>query len=154
MKTIKTMLVAGVLSVGFAMAANAAVFVKYDGVDGEAKDAQWEGAGTLWLTTESDPVAIGLLLPAVQKVRSAARPARAATVRMRAFESFELTDTDAGMQWTLHDATAAPAGENRVKIAYSCKDWRNLRTGETGSDCARPAARGNVETEFKVEKGE
>lgn len=155
MNNVKTILAAAALTVGFAGAANAAVYVKYDGIDGEAKAAEWSG-NSVWLTMDNDPVAIGLLLPAVQKVRAAA-PRRGKTgggPRVRVFDGFEYTDTRTGMSYVLHDAKASPAGGNRVRIDYRCKDWRNDRTGAQGSDCGGRARKGNAETTWKVEEGE
>lgn len=135
MNMMKTLMIAGAMAVGMAASANAAIYIKFDGVDGDVKAADWDGANTLWLTTDKDPQAIGLLLPAVQKVREAAPRSRSGGPHVRVFDGFEVTDTSAGMTYMLHDAKAAPAGENRVKITYRCKDWRNLSTGEKGSDC-------------------
>ncbi|MEO1137074.1 MAG: hypothetical protein AAFW68_10790 [Pseudomonadota bacterium] len=161
MTNVKTFLAAAALTIGCAGAANAASFVKFDGIDGEAKAAEWGGGNTLWLTMNEDPQAIGLLLPAVQKVRAAA-PRRSNTgggPRVRVFDGFEYTDTRTGMSYVLHDAKASPAGGKRVRIDYRCKDWRNNRTGAQGSDCVQARAMrsskgGNVETTWKVEEGE
>lgn len=129
----------------------AAAYIKFDGVDGEAKSASFgRGSGgmqSLDLTTGEDPVAIGLLLPAVQKVREAASRASRAG-RPKSFSSFEFSD--GRNTYVLHDATAHPNGANRVKVLFRCKDWTDA-AGKQGTDCAR---KGNVETEWKVEKGE
>lgn len=85
MKKLTILLAASLIAAAFAAPASAAVFMKYEGVDGEAKSASFgPGSGgmqSLDLTTGEDPVAIGLLLPAVQKVREAASRSSAAHPR-------------------------------------------------------------------------
>lgn len=159
MKKLTILLAASAIAAAFTAPASAAIYMKYDGVDGEAKAASFgRGSGamqSLDLTINEDPVAVGLLLPAVQGAREAASSMRAAPGRPKRFSTFELTDDSAGKTWTLHDAQAIPGGgAHKVKILFRCKDWSSFRTGRTGSDCAAPGRKGNVETEFKVEKGE
>lgn len=137
--------------------ANAAWYAKFDGVDGDFKSAQFSGAHTLYLTApEDDPSAVALLLPAVQKVREAA-PARS-----RATRSFQSVELRSGRKtYTLYGARVQATGKpNRVKVTYRCKDWRELRSGRTGSDCPQAAygkdggKDGKAETTWKVEEGE
>lgn len=60
---------------------SAAVFVKYDGVDGEAKDNKPAKVKRL---DKSSPKTAGLLLPAVQKVKGAsAKPQKRKVVRKK-----------------------------------------------------------------------
>lgn len=158
MLNFKTMLAAGAMATALASAAFASpAYIKFDGVDGEVKSASFGrasgGMQSLDLTTGEDPVAIGLLLPAVQKVREAASRS-SAQGRPRSFSTLRFEDDRAGKIWTLHNAQATPAGRgNRVKILFRCKDWTDMATGEQGSDCAG-ARNGKVETTWKVEKGE
>jgi len=159
MNTLKTLVAAAALTVGLAGAANAAIHVKYEGVEGNIQSASWGGGNTLWLTTGEDPVEVGLLLPAVQAAREAARRSKSSAGRARTFDEFEVTDTASGKSWTLYDAVAKPAGGNRVRIDYRCKDWEDLRSGRVGSDCPQAYGKdgkkgGNVEFEWKVEEGE
>lgn len=150
MKKLTLLLAACAASASFAASANAAAYVKYDGVDGEAKSAQWSGDNKLYLTTDQDPQAVGLLLPAVQAAREAAR--RTSSGRARSFAKFEIED--GGKRYTLHNAQVRPTSNpHRVEITYRCKDWKNLRNGKTGSDCGG-VRKGHVETTWKVEEGE
>lgn len=150
-------LAAGAMTAGIAEPAHAAGYLKMGDIKGEVKAVSWgasrAGAQTLWITTEEDPQQIGLLLPAVQKVREAA--ARRSAPRGRSVSSFELTD--GGKVFTIYGAQIQPTSRaNRVKVVYRCKDWRDSRTGKTGGDCAEAAGKkgGNVEYEWKVEEGE
>lgn len=121
-------------AIGYAASADAAAYIKFDGVDGEAKSAEWRG-DTLVLTTGEDPVAVGLLLPAVQAAREAAR--RVPSGRPRKVASFEI---DAGgRSWTLRDATISPTNDpHTVEIDSRCREWTDNRTGKSGGDCAAP----------------
>ncbi len=152
MKKLTICLGAIAVAISFAASANAAAYIKFDGVDGEAKSAEWSGDRTLYLTTEDEPEAVGLLLPAVQAAREAARSTKSA--RGRSFDAFEVED--GGVRYTLYDAQIQPTGEDRrVEVSYRCKDWTNLRSGETGSDCAQPR-RGKIagrEATWKTEEG-
>ncbi|PQA89641.1 hypothetical protein [Hyphococcus luteus] len=155
MKKLTCLLAAGASAVAFAASAHAAAYIKFDGIDGEAKAAEWRGANTLYLTTEEEPQAVGLLLPAVQAAREAARRTSA---RGRTVDEFEIED--AGKRWTLYDAKVMPTRDPyTVEISYRCKDWTDMRSGRKGSDCASAYGKdgkkgGNVETTWKVEKGE
>lgn len=149
MTKLKILTAAAAMAALLAAPANAAWYAKFDGVDGDFKSAQFSGAHTLYLTApEDDPSTIALLLPAVQKVREAAP-------RPRATRSFQSVELRSGRKtYTLYGARAQATGKaNRVKVTYRCKDWRELRTGRTGSDCPQ-AASGKVETTWKVEEGE
>lgn len=151
MKKFVISLAAAAVAISFTASANAAAYIKFDGVDGEAKSAEWRGGNTLVVTTGEEAVLIGLLLPAVQKAREAA--SRPAPGRARKVAQFEIED--GGKSWTLHDATISPTGDpHTVEIAYRCKDWTDARSGKSGSDCPGAARKGEVEAEWKVEKGE
>lgn len=153
-------LAAAAVAISFAASANAAGYIKFDGVDGEATSAEWRGGNTLVITTGEEAVLVGLLLPAVQAAREAA--SRPAPGRARKVAAFEIED--GGKSWTLHDATIRPTGDpHTVEIDYRCKDWIDARSGKSGSDCPGAARAGygkdgakggNVEYEWKVEEGE
>lgn len=134
MKKLACSLAAAAVAIGFAASANAAAYIKFDGVDGEAKSAEWRG-DTLVLAIGEDPVAVGLLLPAVQKVREAAR--RVPSGRPRKVATFEI---DAGgRSWTLRDAIVSPTNDPyTVEISARCKEWTDNRTGKSGGDCVAP----------------
>ncbi|MEZ5892471.1 MAG: hypothetical protein R3C58_04905 [Parvularculaceae bacterium] len=153
MSNLKKILAAGAIAAALMEPAFAAAYIKFDGVDGEAKSASFgRGSGgmqSLDLTTGEDPVAVGLLLPAVQSAREAAR--RTGAGRPKSFSSFSFDD--GRKTWTLHDATATPNGPNAVKILFRCKDWLDQATGAEGSDCGG-AGKGKVEASWKIEKGE
>jgi len=160
MNALKTILAAGAMTIALIGVSNAAWYAKFDGVDGDVQAASWGGGNTLWLTTGEDPTEVGLLLPAVQTAREAARNAKTSAGRPKKFSEFELTDTSAGKSWTLYDAVATPAGGNRVRIDYRCKDLQDLRTGEMSSDCPQAFGaderrkKGKVDASWKVEEGE
>ncbi len=123
----------------------------------------------LTIKENKQAVLVGLLLPAVQSAR-AATSARSTTgrvaERLRHKDRMTYHETARGRvakSWTLHDveyrrlrATGRVGATHTLNITYKCKDWKNLATGKAGSDCNQPARgkKGNVETEFKVEKGE
>jgi len=154
MNALKTILAAGAMTVAIAGAANAAIYIEYDGIPGNVQSAAWGGGNTLWLTTDEDPGEAGLLLPAVQPAREAARRVQVpSAARPKKFSEFELTDTAAGKTWTLYDAMVTPAGGNRVKIDYRCKDWEDLRSGAVGSDCPQAKKKGSLDYNWKVEEG-
>ena len=160
MKKLNVLFAAGLIAAALAGPASAAAYIKYDGVDGNVQSASFGrasgGMQSLDLTTGEDPVAVGLLLPAVQKAREAAARSNAQG-RPKSFSSFEFSN--AGKTWTLHDARATPNGANRVKILFRCKDWVDNRSGAEGSDCGSAYGKdgkkgGNVEFEWKTEEGE
>lgn len=133
-------------------------------------------SATLTIKENQLAVRVGLLLPAVQKVREAApstQPSRTANAGLGGVASttkragrMTYDETAGGRvvkRWTLRDveyqrprATGRDGATHTLNITYRCKDWTVIATGKTGSDCNLPARgkRGNVETEFKVEKGE
>ena len=137
-------------AIAFSATAHAAGYIKFDGVDGEAKSTEWSGANTVFVTTEDDPQTVGLLLPAVQKVREAARPTRGS--RSRTVDEFEIED--GGRRYTLHDAQIEPTNDPyTVEINFRCKTWEDMRSGRKGGDCTPRAAKGKVEATWKVEEG-
>ncbi|MEO1251375.1 MAG: hypothetical protein AAFW81_03395 [Pseudomonadota bacterium] len=170
--TMRTLIAAGCFSAAslFSAAHAGDAVARVEGASAIPVEAEWGDGNTLWLTTDEDPQAVGLLLPAVQKVREAARrpdakSARVATAVQTAsqvgkHETLALTDGD--MDYVLYDVVVTPAdGDRRVRVEYRCKDWTNRRTGEEGSDCrgakgeaAKTGKKGNVEVEWKVEEGE
>lgn len=151
MKKFVISLAAAAVAIGFTASANAAAYIKFDGVDGEAKSAEWRGGNALVVTTGEEAVAIGLLLPAVQKVRDAA--SRPQTGSARKVAEFEIDN--GGKSWKLYDAIISPTGDpHTVEISFRCKDWTDARSGKSGSDCPGAARKGKVEAEWKVEEGQ
>ena len=137
MKKIACIALASAAAAVFANTADAAAYIKFDGVDGESKSAAWQGDNALVLTTEDDPVAVGLLLPAVQQARESAR--RTGGARPRAIDDFEIAM--GARTYVLHGAVARPTKDpHTVKVTFRCKDWTDDRTGAAGSDCPAPAA--------------
>ncbi len=141
-------------------------------VDWGAQDADGRHNAVMTVKEGEEPVLIGLLLPAVQKVRAAPSSSTGRSSAMRVSERLRhkgrmtYRETSRGRDvktWVLHDAefdrpraTGRAGATHRLRINYKCKDWTIVATGEKGGDCAAPARarKGNVETEFKVEKGE
>lgn len=78
MTKVKCLLAACAMTAGLMATANAAVYVKYEGVDGEAKSAEQSEGAARQLKAGEEPQEAALLLPAVQSAREAAtkRPAR------------------------------------------------------------------------------
>ena len=75
MKTLQLMRFAVILAMGGSLAVQAAGYMKFDGIDGEAKNAPEEKPATGQKRVQQPPnQSRGLLLPAVQKAREA--PAR------------------------------------------------------------------------------
>ena len=111
-----------------------------------------DGKQQAWITLGEDPVAVGLLLPAVQKVRA---PAARAPLRDKKAGRITFSETADGRvtkTYWLRNAVISPTADAaRVRVSYDCKDWRDELTGDSGSDCP---AKGRVETEWKVERGE
>ncbi len=131
MKKFTVVLASAASALAFAATAHAAAYIKFDGVDGECK-AEWSGANTVYLTTDEEPQAVGLLLPAVQKAREAAR--RSSSGRGQTVDEFEIEEGD--KRWTLYDAKIQPTSDpHTVEVNYRCKDWMDLDTGAKGSDC-------------------
>jgi len=87
MKTRQSASVAAVLALGGSLAVQAAGYMKFDGVDGEAKIApapQGQPAAGQKRLQQAPEAPRGLLLPAVQKVRETpARPGPSATDKAR-----------------------------------------------------------------------
>jgi hypothetical protein len=157
MNKLTTLITAGAVALALIGPAAAAWYAKFDGVDGSVKSAEWRG-GALYLTTDEDPEAIGLLLPAIQGSHEAAR--RSTPARARKVAEFELSN--GAKSWTLYDAQILPTSNRKeVEVRYRCMDWADSRTGKLGSDCPGGLAAGkdgakggNVEFEWKVEEGE
>lgn len=109
------------------------------------------------ITLGQDPQAIGLLLPAVQKARDAA--ARSKPRRHPVATYREVSDDGKVLKtYWLRDVVLTPGAEGAMKVAYSCKTWRDEATGATGGDCddaapARAKGKGKVEYNWKVEEG-
>ena len=87
MKTRQSASVAAILALGGSLAVQAAGYMKFDGVDGEAKSApapQGQPAAGQQRLQQAPQEPRGLLLPAVQKAREApARPSASATEKTR-----------------------------------------------------------------------
>jgi len=153
-------------------AASAAGYLKIGDIKGEATAASdhkdWiiiesmsspimrQGAAdsTLTITSGQDPVAIGLLLPAVQKVReAAARPQKAPMA------TYRKTDANGKVIKTywLKDVVLSPTDKaGTVKLTYQCRTWRDEATKRKGTDCVSPArskSKGKVDATWKIEEG-
>jgi hypothetical protein len=152
MNKLTTLITGAAVALALISPAAAAWYAKFDGVDGSSlKAAEWRG-GALYLTTDEDPEAIGLLLPAIQGSHEAARRS---TARVRKVAELELSN--GAKSWSLYDAQILPTSNRKeVEVRYRCMDWADSRTGKSGSDCPGAAAGkgGNVEFEWKVEEGE
>lgn len=154
----------GVLGVSLIVAlalggpAYAPIYMKFDGVDGEtaAKDhkdwieiesisfgATSSGRMRGTITTGEDPVAVGMLLPAVQKVRDAANRSSSSTTARKS--PLVVYREDAGDKtvktYWLRDVELSPAKDGQVRITYACKTWRDEATGKKDTDCP-PARKG------------
>lgn len=111
------------------------------------------------ITLGQDPQAAALLLPAVQKAREAAsRSASASGPRRHPVATYrEVSDEGKVLKtYWLRDVVLTPGEGGAMKVAYSCKTWRDEATGTTGGDCddAAPARKkGKVEYNWKVEEG-
>lgn len=170
-------------------AASAAIYMKFEGVKGESKAARGDwieiesfswgatsGArknGVLTVKEGADPVAVGLLLPAVQKVRdaAAATPARSVpkgtgigagkashSARQKA-GALRLREAN-GKEWTLYDveivrprASGRTAETHRLPFTYACREWAH--GADKGGDCTEAAKKkkGTVDYGWKVEEG-
>ena len=154
------------LSVG---GAHGAAYLKLGDIKGEVQESAMRGAWIeidsvswgatsadgkhhAWITLGEDPVAVGLLLPAVQKVRAPAARAGARDKKAGRITFSETAEGRVTKTYWLQNAVISPtADSSRVRVSYDCKSWRDALTGDTGSDCAE---KGKVETEWKVERGE
>ena len=170
-------------------AASAAIYMKLDGVKGAGKAAggEWinvesvswgapsggRQSGVLTVTEGSDPVAVGLLLPAGQKGRGAAAraspaPAAPEGAGIGAGEVAGFTKQKAGAmrlreadgkEWTLYDveivrprASGRAADTHRLPFTYACREW--TKGADTGGDCtAAKKKKGNIEYGWKGEEG-
>lgn len=157
MNKFTTLIAGAAVALALISPATAAAYIKFDGVDGSVKSAEWRG-GALYLTAETEEQA-ALLLPAVQAAREAAKRSKP---QARKVAEFELSN--GGKTWTLYDAVLRPTSDpKQVEVSYRCMDWADSRTGKSGSDCPGAARAGygkdgakggNVEYEWKVEEGE
>lgn len=153
-------------------------------IDWGAKRAGAERqSGKMTIKETPEAVPVGLLLPAVQKVRDAAAKSeegskkpkrtiirtRTKTVTVqRKVNTLTYRETARGRDskiWTIYKvemdqpvATGRAGASHEINFTYSCKSWKDVASGEKGTDCARRASEGNkggnAETTWKVEKGE
>ena len=150
--------------------AHGAAYLKLGDIKGEVQESAMRGAWIevssvswgatsadgkhqAWITLgEEDPVAVGLLLPAVQKVRAPAARAEARDKKAGRVTFSETAEGRVTKTYWLENAVISPTADaRRVRVSYDCKSWRDALSGDTGSDCAR---KGKVEAQWKVERGE
>ncbi len=183
MRTVATNIIGGAVVAALALggAASAAGYLKLGDIKGEATAAdghkEWidvesfsmpvhkpGGAassapqqGTLTIG-DQDPVAIGLLLPAVQKVRDAAARSQTRTAPKATYRETDANGRVIRTYW-LSDVTLKRGVSGAIDISYRCKTWRDERTKKTGGDCPGDAeavqtkSKGKVEATWKVEEG-
>lgn len=166
----RKLLAGAALAVFCASPAFAAGYLKIGDIKGESTAASMQRG---WIAVDSaslgetrgvitvgeDPVAIGLLLPAVQKARRSSLPPPAKSKKVGHLTYRETDGGRAGKTYWLKNVEISPAGESagahRLQLDYDCMDWRDDATGDTGGQCgAARKKKGNVETEWKVEEGE